>query len=145
MSNYMLAAFCCIGVLSIWLAWLTLELLGDRGDRKELLSELCHSVNRCTTAETRCTKAESKCVELSQSARHAANDAKVLCDHVQGWHDCIKPQLPTIPILQPVHGFGYSQPVVTPSLFDVQKNDDTVDFVEPPCLDPEGRTGEMAQ
>lgn len=89
MTCYDLALLCLISVLTLWLVWLWMEVMADRSDRKELLSELQYAVNRCTTAENQCTASEAD-IKAAE-----ANVAK-LAHNVQGWHDCLKPAPQTV-------------------------------------------------
>ena len=130
MTCYDLALLCLISVLTLWIVWLWMEVMADRSDRKELLSELQYAVNRCTTAENQCTASEAgiKAVE--------ANVAK-LAHNVQGWHDCLKPASQTVDADATQAYTVWPPPAVNP------KQDGTIDFELRGMIDPEGRTGEM--
>jgi hypothetical protein len=79
-------------ILTIAVSFLLAKHYADRVERAAVYSSMGMSVSRCITAEKNCTRFESKSAEYASAARHAANDAKVHRDHVQGLHDCMKPR-----------------------------------------------------
>ena len=130
MTCYDLALLCLISVLTLWLVWLWKEVMADRSDRKELLSELQYAVNRCTTAENQCTASESSIKAIETNVAKLAND-------VRGWHDCLKPAPQT------VDADANQAYTVWPPPAVGSKNDGKVNFDMPGMIDPEGRTAEM--